>query len=106
MGGTQQGEGFRGRATRTIRVFDAMAAARRAQMLAEQLSRRGIEQSDVELVPLHRHPVSNPAWRCAVVGGVEFDAAIEMDGPHLGRHTHPRHDEASARFGCDSLRRP
>src|SRR5271155_6263938 len=47
-------------------------------MFAQQLTSFGIEQADVQRVPLHLHHSSDPAWRRAVVGRLDFDAAIEM----------------------------
>jgi hypothetical protein len=38
----------------------------------------GIEQADEQLVPLHAHHAPDPAGRRAVVGGFDFDAAVQM----------------------------
>ena len=76
----EQRERRRRRARGRSRVVDAMPAARRAQMLAQQLAGLRIEQADVQVVPLHLDALADPAGRRAVVRGVDFDAAIEMDG--------------------------
>jgi hypothetical protein len=51
-------------------------------MLPQQLPGCRIEQADVQIVPLHGNAAADPAWRRAVVRGVNLDAAIEMDRPH------------------------
>ena len=66
------------RARRPIGVVDAMPAARRAQMLAQELAGLRREQPHVQVVPLHLHALPDPAGRRAVVRGLDFDAAIEM----------------------------
>jgi len=39
----------------------------------------GVEQSNIQLIPLHSNHAPDPArWR-AVVRGLDFHAAIEMD---------------------------
>ena len=50
-------------------------------MLAQQQPGLGCEQADVEIVPLHVDALADPARRRAVVRGLDFDAAIEMDRP-------------------------
>ena len=79
LGRRQQRERLRGRAGRAIVLVDAMPPARRAQMLAEELLGRRMEQADVQVIPLDLDAASNPAGRRAVVGGLDFDAPIEMD---------------------------
>ena len=63
-----------------IGVGDAMPAAWRAQMLAQQLAGLRIEQPHVQVVPLHLDALADPAGRRAVVRGLDLDAAIEMHG--------------------------
>ena len=58
--------------------LDAIPAALRAHVLAQQLVGFGIEQADEQLVPLHAHRAPDPAGRRAVVGGFDFDAAVQM----------------------------
>ena len=55
-----------------------MPAARRADMLAQELPGLGIEQPHVQVVPLHVQATADPAGGCAVIGRLDFDAAIEM----------------------------
>src|SRR5688500_9805042 len=76
----QERQRFRWGACGTISVFDAMPAARCAYMLAQQLSGLRIEQPDVQTIPLHLDAAPDPAWRRAVVRGVDFHAAIEVHG--------------------------
>jgi hypothetical protein len=46
-----------------------------------ELAGVGIEEAHPRVVPLHRQPPApDPARRRAVVGGLDFDAAIEVDG--------------------------
>ena len=63
-----------------VRVGDAMPAPGRAQVLAEQLAGAGVEQADVEVVPLHVDAAADPARRRAVVGRGDLDAAVEVHG--------------------------
>jgi hypothetical protein len=56
-----------------------MPAARRPQVLAQQLTRLGCQQADVEIIPLHLDPLSDPTRWGTVVRGLDFDAAIQMD---------------------------
>jgi hypothetical protein len=63
-----------------IGIGDPMVAARRPDVLAQQLPGER-EQADMEHGPLHLDALADPAGRCRVVGGVHFDAPIEMDGP-------------------------
>src|ERR1700746_2678132 len=58
--------------------LDAIAAAFLANVLTQQLAGLGIEQTDKQLIPLRAHHASDPARRCAVVGGFDFNAAIQM----------------------------
>ena len=47
-------------------------------MLAQQLMGFRIENADVKLIPLHVDVSSDPAGWCAVEGGFDFYAAIQM----------------------------
>ena len=76
--GRQERDRLRGRALRTIGVGDAMPAARRASVLAQELPSRGIQQPDRDVTPLHVHIATDPAGRRAVVGRVDFDTAVEV----------------------------
>ena len=81
------------RASSSATVFAGVRAGRSASamrcqprgartMLAQQLAGLRIEQADEEVVPLHVDAPADPAGRRAVVRGLDFDAAIEMHGPH------------------------
>ena len=76
--GGEERDRLRRRARRSVRVLDAMPAARRAHVLTEQRAGLGIEQPDVEIIPVHIDAASDPSRRGTVVRGVDFDAAIEM----------------------------
>ena len=55
-----------------------MAAARLAQVLAQQLARLRIHQSHLPQIPLHLDVPADPARRRAVVGRFDFHAAVQM----------------------------
>ena len=57
---------------------DAMPAALLPDMLAEKLMRFRIENADVKRIPLDVDELSDPAWRNAVIGRVDFDASVQM----------------------------
>jgi len=57
-----------------------VAAARLAEMLAQQLPRFRIEQTNPLQVPLHLHAAADPQRRGAVVSGLDFDAAVQVHG--------------------------
>ena len=65
---------------RTIFVLDAVTAALLAQVLAQQLPGEGIEQPNMRVIPLHVNAASDPARRRAIVGGLDFDAAVQVHG--------------------------
>src|SRR5579859_183068 len=58
--------------------LDAIPAAFLAHVLAQELGGLGIEQANENVVPLHAHHAPDPAWRRAVVGSFDFDAAVQM----------------------------
>ena len=58
-----------------------MAASLLTHVLAQQLARDGIDDTYMASVPLHTNRTANPAWWRAVVRGIYFDAAIQIDGP-------------------------
>ncbi len=74
----EQRDRARRRPRRPVVVVEAMPAARRAQMLAQELPGLRREQADVQIIPLHLDALADPAGRRAVVRGLDFDAAIEM----------------------------
>lgn len=41
----------------------------------------GIENANVKRIPLDVDQLANPTWWDAVIGGLHFDAAIEMNRP-------------------------
>ena len=49
-------------------------------MLAQELTRRRRQQTDVQVRPLHLDALADPAGRRGVVRGLDFHAAVEMDG--------------------------
>ena len=58
--------------------FNAIPTALLAHVFAQQLAGLGIEQANIQLIPLHAQHAPDPAWRCAVVGGFDLDATIQM----------------------------
>ena len=65
----------------TILLLNAVPAALLPQVLAEQLPGERIDQPYLCGIPLHVNPASDPAWRRAIVCGLDFDAAVQMHGP-------------------------
>src|SRR2546425_1317508 len=59
---------------------DAMPAALLPDMLAQKLVGSGIENADVKRIPLNVDEFSDPTRRNAVVGGLDFDTPIQMNG--------------------------
>ena len=64
-----------------VLVGDAMPATLLAAVLAQQLPRARIQHPHDVAVPLHFHTAADPAWRRAVVSGIDFDAAIQVYAP-------------------------
>src|SRR5262245_24203202 len=77
-GSPQQLHGGQRRFLRIVSGSDAMLAAFLPDMLAQQLVCFRIENADVKDIPLDVDELSDPAWGCAVVGGLDFDAAVQM----------------------------
>jgi len=73
---------FRRRARGAIGVRDAMMPTARAEVFAQQLPGARVEDAHVEVVPLHGHALTDPAGWHAVIRGLDFHAAIEVDAPH------------------------
>jgi hypothetical protein len=67
---------------RGVLLADPVDAPRRPDVLPQELPGLGIEQADVQGVPLHREPLPDPAGRGPVIGRLNLDAAVEMDGAH------------------------
>jgi hypothetical protein len=72
------------------------------QMFAQELARLGRDQSDVQIVPLHVHPLPDPAGRRAVVRGLHFDAAIEVDRAVAVPVVAKRFERQETSAGCSS----
>ena len=68
-------------ARRPVGVVDLMPAARRPEMLAEQLASLRVQHPDGRPVPLDIDAATDPPGRHAVEGGLDLDATIEVDGP-------------------------
>jgi hypothetical protein len=50
-------------------------------VFAQQLPGLGIEQADIQVIPLHPDPAPDPAWRCAVVSGFEGFQVLDVVTP-------------------------
>lgn len=55
-----------------------MLTAFAAQMLAQELPRRWVDDPDLHAVPLHVHAAADPARRRVVIRRSHFDGAIEV----------------------------
>lgn len=62
-------------------LLNAVASALLPQVLAQQLTVERIDHPHMRGIPLHVNPASDPARRRAVVGGLDFDVAVQMHGP-------------------------
>jgi hypothetical protein len=60
--------------------MNAMTASLLAQVLAQELPGRRVEQTHALAVPLYAYAPADPSWRRAVVGGFDLDAAVEVHG--------------------------
>src|SRR5271170_4187601 len=49
-------------------------------MLAQQLPSARIDQPHMRSVPLHLDAASDPSRRGSIVGGLDFDAAVQVHG--------------------------
>lgn len=76
---TEQRECGRWRAGRLITDIDPMPAARRAQVLTQELPGRRIHQADMQRIPLHVEPMADPARRGPIESRFHLHTAIEMD---------------------------
>ena len=79
IGAAQQLLRAEGRFAGSVFVFDAVTAARLAQVFAQQLAGLRIEQADLPGIPLHLHSSADPSGRRAVVSRLNFHAAVQMD---------------------------
>ena len=61
-----------------VLFFNAIPAALLAHVFAQQLPGLGIEQTYIQLIPLHPDDAADPARRCTVVSGFDLDATIQM----------------------------
>ncbi len=64
-----------------VLFLDAVPATFLAHMFPQQQTVVGIEDANVEFVPLHSDQASNPARGQAVIGGLDFDTTVEMHDP-------------------------
>ena len=55
-----------------------MASTRLEQVLAQELPGLRVHQADLVGIPLHLNVPADPARRCAVVGRIDFHAAIQV----------------------------
>ena len=78
LGSPQQLMHAEGSAWRTILWVEAMLASLLTEMFAHELSSFGIEEANKHAIPLHVHGAPNPTRGRAVVGGIDFDAAIQV----------------------------
>src|SRR5439155_24314626 len=56
----------------------AIAAAFLTQVLAKKLVGVGMQDTHVQLIPLHLHRTSDPSRRQTVIGGFDFHTTIQM----------------------------
>lgn len=64
-----------------VLFLDAISAALLTYMLAEKLISGRMQDAHVQRVPIHLHGRPDPSWRQAVVGGLHFQATIQMHHP-------------------------
>src|SRR5208282_429434 len=65
----------------TILFFNAIPTPFLTDMLPQQQPGVGIEDANIKLIPLHLHFSSDPTRRQAVVGGIDFDATVQIHAP-------------------------
>src|ERR1700722_5798824 len=63
-----------------ILLLNAVASALLPQVLTQQLPAERIDQPHMRGIPLHVNPAPDPARRRAIVGGLDFDATVQMHG--------------------------
>jgi hypothetical protein len=68
-----------GRLLRAVFVWDPMFASDLWQVFPQQFAGPWVQHPDETVVPLHLHFLSNSARRPAVVGRIDFHAAIQID---------------------------
>jgi hypothetical protein len=66
---------------RVVLFLNAIPATLLAYMLAQQQTVFGVEDANVEFVPLHSDQASDPAWGQAIIGGFDFDTTVQMHDP-------------------------
>jgi len=59
--------------------LDAISASSLAQVLAKKLAGAGMQDTHVQLVPLHLHRSPDPSRRQAVIGGLDLHATVQMN---------------------------
>ena len=65
--------------SRSVFFFNATAAAGLAQMFTQELAGPRIEQPYMPEIPLHLHASADPSRRRAVISGLDFHAAVQMN---------------------------
>jgi hypothetical protein len=80
FGAGQQLLGGQRRPSWAIFILDAMTPALFPKVLAQQLSGERVEKTDMRCIPLHSNTPADPARRCPIVCGFDFDAAVQMHG--------------------------
>src|SRR5438105_15351358 len=61
-----------------IFFLDAISAALLTQVLAKKLVGVGMQDTHVQLIPLHLHRTCDPSRRQTVIGGFDFHPTIQM----------------------------
>src|SRR5580658_2095280 len=64
-----------------VLFFYAIPAGFLAYVLSQQQSVFGIEDANIQLIPLHLYFASDPTWGQAVVGEIDFDATVQIHAP-------------------------
>src|SRR5260370_24201046 len=80
LGAPQQLMNLEGSARGTILFRNAIPSPFLHHMLAQELAGLGIEHTNEQAIPLHFDRASDPTRRGAVIGSVDFHAAIQVHG--------------------------
>src|SRR5208337_5384583 len=59
--------------------LDAIPAALLAQVFAKELAGAGMQDTHVQLIPLHFHGSPDPSRRQAVISSLDFHATVQMN---------------------------
>jgi hypothetical protein len=63
-----------------ILLLDGMLPTFLVEVFAQEMAGWGIDQANVDFVPLHVDLPPDPTRRCAIEGGIDFDTAVQMYG--------------------------